>query len=458
MARRKAPMRGTPGARAPLVVMASIILRETTCRMHAHAAATLCLAMALALGFPGPVRADDPPLMPQTKIRLSVVQWMPIKGAYEQWPALGGEFVVSRAGTLTLPVIGTIAVGRLDSAALASDVAQRLQEKIGLVYKPDTTIEIVEYPPIYVVGDVATPGEYKFRSGLTVLQALALGGGQKQASAATSDQQVRLVGELKGLDNEILRSLARVARFEAEMSGAKEIKFPQTSLVNSDAQAAEDIFARERIIFSARANELYRQTRSLGELRDLLNAEIGVLEEKIKAADFSIDATQKELTGVTQLVEKGIAVTSRKSDLERALAGFRTERLDQVTAVMRARQGITEATRSIDGLRDKHETEVAAELQDEQARLEQLRTKREVAQRLLLDALADPASGKPGEKGTLNYSVTRASEGGTREFAAEETTLLQPGDVVKATYIAPRAKQIATAGEQVSTAAGDVSE
>jgi len=79
-----------------------------------------------------PTRADEPPLAPQTKVRLTVIQWAPIKGTYEQWPALGGEFVVSRSGTLTLTIIGTIAVGNQDNVALASDVARRLQEKSAL--------------------------------------------------------------------------------------------------------------------------------------------------------------------------------------------------------------------------------------------------------------------------------------------------------------------------------------
>src|SRR5690606_8169820 len=97
-------------------------------------------------------------------------------------------------------------------------------------------------------------------------------------------------------------------------------------------------------------------------------------------------------------VEKGIAVTSRQTDLERALAGFRTDRLDQVTAVMRARQAITEATRNLDGLRDKQRTEIAGELQQERANLEQLTLKRETAQKVLLEILASsPRSAEAGE-------------------------------------------------------------
>ncbi|WP_204313258.1 hypothetical protein, partial [Klebsiella michiganensis] len=87
------------------------------------------------------------------------------------------------------------------------------------------------------------------------------------------------------------------------------------------------------------------QTKSLSDLRELFTAEINVLEEKNKSADLGIAAAERELNNVKTLVDKGLAIASRQSDLERALADYRGQRLDQVTAIMRARQNITEATR-----------------------------------------------------------------------------------------------------------------
>ncbi len=52
------------------------------------------------------------PLQPNTKIRLTIVQWMPTKGAYEQWGTLGGEFTISDDGALTLPLLGRVPIGR----------------------------------------------------------------------------------------------------------------------------------------------------------------------------------------------------------------------------------------------------------------------------------------------------------------------------------------------------------
>lgn len=393
------------------------------------------LALAVAAG------AAQTPLAPHTKLRVTVVQWMPLKGAYEQWSALGGEFTVSEDASLVLPVIGAVPVGASDPAALAADIATKLQASIGTVEKPDVTVAILDYPPVYVVGDVKTPGSYGYRAGLTVLQALALGGGEVRAGAEQSREQIRLVGELQGVDSAVLRASARIARLDAEMAGAGEIAFPPAPQDSAGRALAGEVHAQEKTIFAARANELDRQTKSLTELRTLLNAEIDVLEQKIVDADAGIAAVEKELQGVTVLVERGIAVASRQSDLERALASYRADRLDQVTAIMRARQAVAETTRNLDGLHDKRQTDIAAELQHEQSSLEQALLKREVTQKLLLDLLA---AAPAGADATLSFAVVRREAGDVIELPAQETTLLRPGDVVKVT-LAP-----SSSGREVS--------
>jgi len=258
-----------------------------------------------------PAHADEARLLPQTRIKLSVLQWDPAKGEYEDWQALGGEFVVSQAGTVQLPVLGAVPVGKLDGAGLAAEVAGRLQARLGLIARPDTTVEIVDYPPIYVVGDVTKPGEYRFRAGITVLQALAVSGGPLRALGASSSDQIRLAGELKEAGNLILRSRVRIARLQAELDGAAEPDFRAAQAGDGVPKAVADIVARERVIFSARSNELSRQSKALADLRDLLNAEINVLQEKIKAADMAIQNAQKELNSVTVLVDNCLLYTSR---------------------------------------------------------------------------------------------------------------------------------------------------
>jgi protein involved in polysaccharide export with SLBB domain len=385
--------------------------------------------IGLSIAFAVPAMASDDPVLPKTKVRLTVVQWNPVKADYQSWQGIGGEFTVSEAGALQLPVIGRIDVKGLDSTTLATEISVRLQKQMGLLEKPNASIEVIEYPPVYVVGDATTPGEYRYRSGMTALQALALSGGPFRKTAAVSNDGIRLAGELRTAHNDILRTRIRIARLQAEIAGASDVTFDTVATDPKDANLAAEIGSQERAIFQSRIKENERQTKSLEELRTLLNAEIDALNEKTKAVEVGIRNAEEELANVTILVNKGFAVTSRRSELQQRVAGYQAERLDQVTAIMRARQNITEATRNLEGLEDRRKTEVAASLQQEMANLERLTLNQETSQKLLLDALSatGPTSYGPD---SIEFVVTRNENGTVTEAPASDRTILMPGDVV----------------------------
>jgi polysaccharide export outer membrane protein len=387
-------------------------------------------ALVFFAGAVSTALADSAPLAPQTKIRLTVVQWMPSKGQFERWDAIGGEYTVSDAGEVSLPFLGSQSVGSLDSASLTNEIAKRLQAKMGLAQAPAVTIDVLEYPPIYVVGDVTTPGQYSFRPGVTVLQSLAMSGGPRRAKDQQQTHSTQLVGELREINHSILRSTARLARLQAEMDGAQEITFDQ--MTGADQQFAAGIYNEERIIFRARANALERQARAFTELRDLLTTEISTLEEKLTGADDNIKSVNDQLVSVKSLVQKGLTVSSRQLDLERLLTTYRSDKLDLVTAVMRGRQAISETTRNLEGLYDARRSEVATEAQSERASLDQMKMKRETTQKLLIEDLGSNDGIKSlGEDLPLTFSVTRRNGGQIDQFEASETTTLAPGDVVR---------------------------
>jgi polysaccharide biosynthesis/export protein len=389
-------------------------------------------ALIFLAGAGSQVLADPVAFAPQTKIRLTIVQWMPSKGEYERWDALGGEYTVSDEGAVFLPFLGSLPVGKLDNAGLTDEIAKRMQEKIGLVRAPAVTVEILEYPPIYVVGDVTTPGEYRFRPGLTVLQFLAMSGGPLRATGQQQSEAIKLAGELREIDQSLLRSTAKLARLQSELAGAKEITFEQPP--GGDQQYAAGIFQEERVISQARASALDRQSKALTELRDLLTAEIETLQEKLKGSDENIRSVEQQLGNIKALVERGATVASRQLDLERLLTTYRSDRLDLVTAIMRGRQAISETTRNLEGLYDNRRSDVASELQSEKANVDQLKLKRETAQRLLIDEFrtADSPSDRDAEL-PLTFTVSRRDEGQINQFAALPTTALAPGDVLTVT-------------------------
>ncbi len=377
--------------------------------------------------------AESSPLLPNTKIRLTIVQWMPTKGIYESWAAVSGEYTVSDEGAISIPLLGPVDVGSKDETALATDIAQKLKDKVGLITEPAATIEVLGFPAVYVVGDVAKPGEYQFHPGLNILQALAMSGGETRAEATlqTSLDVTKLVGDLKEVDDAIIRASARIERLEAEMAGETSLRIEQQP--NSSDPFKTAIYKQEEAIFAARANEIGRQTKSISELRDLLSEEISVLEQKTANADANIKSMQQQLQSTISLVERGALVPTRQSEVERTLRSFQTDRLDLVVSIMRARQGITQATRDLEGLYDRRHTEVATDLQSERAALTQLKFKRETSQQLLYRNLSSVGPTKTDEKPTLKFVIVRRTDGKDTELDASETTAMVPGDVLKVT-------------------------
>jgi protein involved in polysaccharide export with SLBB domain len=90
--------------------------------------------------------------------------------------ALTGEYDVSPSGYVTMPLIGAIRAAGRAQAELGRDIAGRYRSG-GLLQDPKVTVAVVQFRPFYVLGEASNPGEYPFRSGLTVHAAVAMAGG-----------------------------------------------------------------------------------------------------------------------------------------------------------------------------------------------------------------------------------------------------------------------------------------
>jgi polysaccharide export outer membrane protein len=88
---------------------------------------------------------------------------------------LGGEFALDGTGHVQLPLIGQVKAVGLTLHQFAATVATALQN--GYLKDPKVNVQVINYRPFYIIGEVNKPGEYPYESGLTVLRAVALAGG-----------------------------------------------------------------------------------------------------------------------------------------------------------------------------------------------------------------------------------------------------------------------------------------
>lgn len=89
---------------------------------------------------------------------------------------LSGEFEVDGEGFFALPLVGEIMTAGLSARQLENEIEIRLKSG-GYLVDPQVSIEVLNYRPFYIIGEVNSPGSYQYVNGMTVINAVALAGG-----------------------------------------------------------------------------------------------------------------------------------------------------------------------------------------------------------------------------------------------------------------------------------------
>jgi protein involved in polysaccharide export with SLBB domain len=88
---------------------------------------------------------------------------------------LGGEFQVDGSGFVQLPLLGQIQAAGLTSRQFESKVKAAFDA--GYLRDARVNVEIANYRPFYIIGEVSKPGGYPYVSGMNLINAIALAGG-----------------------------------------------------------------------------------------------------------------------------------------------------------------------------------------------------------------------------------------------------------------------------------------
>jgi polysaccharide biosynthesis/export protein len=120
---------------------------------------------ASAQAQPRPPSAESYVLGPNDRIRLKV---------YGE-PDIAGEYEVDSNGQVSIPLAGHIRAAGLTTKQLEGAITAALAK--GIVRDPRVNVEIALYRPYYILGEVKKGGEYPYRLGLTVMDAVASAGG-----------------------------------------------------------------------------------------------------------------------------------------------------------------------------------------------------------------------------------------------------------------------------------------
>lgn len=398
--------------------------------------AALTVAAALLFTSPLSALAQDGQYRLGTadKLRIRVAEWQPADGTIRNWDVINGDYSVGPSGTLALPFIGQLNVAGKTAGEVGEAIGAQLQSKFALRNLPSASVEVAQFRPVFLTGDVQTPGEYPYAPNMTVLKAVSLAGGLRRSDAGQRFARdfINARGDAAVYDDQRGRLLARQARLLAEVSGDQEIKkTPEMEkVVNIDA-----LLESESALMKSRTERYTLQLKALKDLRELLDAEVESLRKKSESQQRQLQLANEDREKVNRLNEQGLALAQRRISAEERAAEVEATLLDIDTNALRAKQDINKAIQDEINLRNDWDAQRSKELQDTQAELQKLNLQLSTSRELMSEALAQSAEAlrfdPSGKSASISYVVVREDKGKSKEIKVDETTALEPGDVIK---------------------------
>ncbi|MGF1619038.1 MAG: polysaccharide biosynthesis/export family protein [Rhodomicrobiaceae bacterium] len=409
-----------------------------------HSAILLLALFAASL----PAHARDYFLGPKDKLSIKVFEVRASTGEIFAWEPLTGEFTVGPDGEISLPLLGRIAATGKTAGELSNIISAEMKSRIGLVSPPVVALEIAEYRPFFIVGDVTNSGAYPFQPDLTVLQALGIAGGlsrlQDVGLLALRRDVVTQEGALQQLSAELYATLARRARLQAELDTETQpdIQWPPELEAAKDNPDIAKLLDQERKIFDARRNALKTNGSALENLKKSVESEIASLEGQLVAHKREQEVIKKDLDNIASLVDKGLAASPRKTALERIVAQLEGERWQLQTALLKARQELGRTDILALEARNTWSKEVTALLRETEAKLDDVKTRFRTARQILSETKplvggALSAANQAEDTGP-DFSIVRMKDGEPTTIRATDSTFVEPGDTIKVTVPEPQ--------------------
>src|SRR6202453_740312 len=88
---------------------------------------------------------------------------------------LTNTYAIDAGGSITMPLIGSVAARGRTPAGLAAEISAKLRN--GYIREPSVAVEIDSYRPFFILGEVAAPGQYPYVPNMSVESAVAIAGG-----------------------------------------------------------------------------------------------------------------------------------------------------------------------------------------------------------------------------------------------------------------------------------------
>ncbi|UCI25707.1 polysaccharide biosynthesis/export family protein [Mesorhizobium sp. B2-8-5] len=348
-----------------------------------------------------------------------------------QRPELSGEYTVQEDGTISVPLLGSIAVANRSAQQVQADLVETFEQLLGR--KGLVNIVSLERSPIYVLGPVKNPGSFKYAPGMTILHAIALAGGlnQGQSEPWQKIEAVRETQKRSGAIDAMVKLLARGAVLEAERDGTAP-KIPSQLLELAGAVEAANLVNEQSDRRSALA--MARKYRERATLTALEAAKQDVVAYgHMESLDELVKLRQERVNSMRTLVDRKVLNVTMMDQAQSELSDAEQRRRDARNQYASAKQRVAsleaEVLQTRADLRNDLEVELETTESQIAANVRDLNASEGILYTLPVTR-AQFAAQFATNANRVTYQIVRQSTAGPVSIESAGMTLLRPGDLV----------------------------
>jgi polysaccharide export outer membrane protein len=405
-----------------------------------------CLRLPLIMFMLGPVHVQaEYVLAPGDAVEVGVVSV----------PDLRHRATIDVDGRASFPLIGSIQAAGLTLGELSKRVSTLMSAKAFRALETDSrgrslptqdnavitispeevTVEVAEYRPVYLNGDVARPGSQTFRPGMTVRQAISLAGGFDTMRFRSRDPFLDASdfhADYNDLWTEFAKETAEIARIQAELDGKSAFEPPSLGDVPLPATVTSKILKLAKQRFGVDTADFAKEKRYLTEAVAQEDQRASVLDRQRQTEQEDADDDANDYKQIEANFRKGILAAPRVSEMRR-LTLFSATRVLQTTAMLNdVQRKRAEFARSLESIDDSKRKELLQSMQDATVRLHDARARiQSVSEKLLYAGMArSQLTRGPGGEPDIKVLRSQGQQTTSMTDVSEETELM-PGDVIE---------------------------
>ncbi|WP_246748726.1 polysaccharide biosynthesis/export family protein [Rhizobium setariae] len=342
---------------------------------------------------------------------------------------------VTSDGDVQFPLVGDVRIAGLTVTQALAALREQYKSR-QILNDPKIALNITTFRPIFVLGEVKTPGSFPYYPGLTVEQAIGLAGGTQTDQTNPSDRIVaraRLRGDIDGADADIVHEAIYAARLIAQLEGRTKVDLkdvPEIAKPFVQNTSVKSVLEIEQRILDTDLSTSRTQVEILSQ--GIAEAENGlkILAELEVEQKEVVDSNVRDFQRVDQMRKRELNTIAEWLRAKTSASNEKGQLLQIYAEMSRSKRELGGLRLELAKLQADREKDILLKIQERDVAIKKLIAIRHSSEEQFFLMASAVVEQTQKNKISFSYQIRREVDGKRQGITAQAVSEVLPGDVV----------------------------